>query len=254
MRPSPLRCISVKAARQQRKEPVRFTRSVSSHISGVISAKGATSSTAAADTSAATGPTSAAAAKRRSTSCTLLTSAGAAVALPPASRIRPATAASASLSLAARTTCAPAAATASAVAAPIPRLAPVTTVTRPASQCPDSVICGPGRICGARPICGPGPGKDDPTVELLVRVQAQFQVEIALGMATAGGARNTRHSPDLICGAADVVRRDQIAGYAISDDLAEAAAVEGDHRGAAGLRLGGGHAEGLIPSCRAQDH
>ena len=42
----------------------------------------------------------------------------------------------------------PRAATASAVAAPIPRLAPVTTATRPASQCP---VSGTGLRSGAQP-------------------------------------------------------------------------------------------------------
>src|SRR6202046_1572409 len=53
IRPSPFGRMALNAARQHRKEPVRLTRSVSSHICGVVSANGATSSTAAAHTSPA---------------------------------------------------------------------------------------------------------------------------------------------------------------------------------------------------------
>src|SRR6202042_1109389 len=243
IRPSPFGRMALNAARQHRKEPVRLTRSVSSQISGVVSPNGATSSTAAAHTSAATAPASAAAAKRRSTSAASLTSAGTGVAPPPASRMRAATAARASRSRAASTTRAPAAARASAVAAPMPLLAPVTTATRPASQCSRS----PGG-------CGPGAGTDDPSIELLMSVETPFQVEIAFGVAAAGRARDGGHPTDAVHGGPDVVGRDQEAGHTVHDHLAEPAAAESDHRGPAGLRLGGGHAEGLVPSCRTENH
>jgi hypothetical protein len=73
---------------------------------------------------------------------------------------------------------------AAAVAAPIPRLAPVTTASRPASH----VV----REAGGVPVGGRRPGS--PTshspVEPLVRVQAQFQVKPALGVLAAGQPRN----------------------------------------------------------------
>ena len=39
----------------------------------------------------------------------------------------------------------------------------------------------------------------------------------------------------------------------VGDHLAQPATLERDHRSPAGLRLGGGHAEGLVPFCRAQN-
>ena len=108
-----------------------MTARVSCQISVVVWANGAFLSTPAAQTSAAGGP---AVAKSRSTSPGLLTSVGTGVASPPTSRIRAATDSSVLRSRAAIATCAPVAAIASAVAAPIPRLAPVTTAMRPASH------------------------------------------------------------------------------------------------------------------------
>src|SRR6516225_9285619 len=58
-------------------------------------------------------------------------------------------------------------------------LTPVTTATRPASQCPRS---GTGLRSGGEP----GP----PPVQLLVRVQALLQVKVGLGMLAAGRARD----------------------------------------------------------------
>src|SRR5450755_266531 len=102
-----------------------------------------------------------------------------------------------------------------AVAAPIPRLAPVTTATRPASQC-----------FGSPTDCHPGTRTDDPAVELLMGVQTPFQVEMALGMAAACRARDFGRPPDAIHGRRDVIGRGQEAGHAIGDHLAEPTAPE----------------------------
>src|SRR5580704_1910196 len=242
IRPSPAARIAVNAARQQRNEPVRLTPSVSSQMSHVVSANGAVVSTAAAQTRAARPPACAAAANSSSTSPGLLTSVGTDMAWPPATRIPSATPARASRSRAASRTWAPAPARAAAVAAPIPRLAPVTTATRPASQCPVSLTTR----CSGRP-------GDDSAVELLVSIQTPFQVEMTFGMLTAGRTRDLARSPDTICRRADVVRRDQEAGHAVHDYPAEPAAIERDDRSPARLGIGGGHAEGLVPPGRA-DH
>ncbi len=69
----------------------------------------------------------------------------------------------------------------SAVAAPIPRLAPVTTATRPASQCTGSP---------------PAIGTSHLPVEPLVSVQAHVQVEVPLGVVAAGRPRNPGRPPD----------------------------------------------------------
>src|SRR5580658_5305572 len=125
----------------------------------------------------------------------------------------------------------------------MPLLAPVTTATRPASQCSRSPAG-----------CGPGAGTDDPSVELLMSVKTPFQVKMAFGVAAAGRARYAGHPPDAVRGGPDVVGRDQEAGHAIRDYLAESATAESDHWGPAGLRLGGRHAEGFVPSCRTDNN
>src|SRR6266542_5763996 len=129
---------------------------------------------------------------------------------------------------------------ASAVAAPIPRLAPVTTATRPASQCPWSPTdCYPFARIG------------DSLVEPLVSVQTPFQVEMAFGMAAALRARDVGCPPDGAGGCLDVVGRDQEASHVIHDHLTECTALERDDGSPARLRLGGGHPEGFVPLCRA---
>jgi hypothetical protein len=76
---------------------------------------------------------------------------------------------------------------AAAAAAPIPRLAPVTTASRPASH----LAGGTGGVClGKR--CTGSPTSHSP-VETLVRVQAQFQVKLARGVLAAGRPRNPGH-------------------------------------------------------------
>jgi hypothetical protein len=71
---------------------------------------------------------------------------------------------------------------AAAVAAPIPRLAPVTTASRPASH-----------LSGETAEVPPGTGNTNSPVKTLVCVQAQFQVELALGVLAAGWPRNPGH-------------------------------------------------------------
>src|SRR6266542_3137809 len=83
---------------------------------------------------------------------------------------------------------------AAAVAAPIPRLAPVTTATRPPSQCTGSPI-----------VCRPGSGTNHLPVEPLVSVQALFQVEMTFGMVAAIRTRNPGRPPDRLRGSLDVI-------------------------------------------------
>src|ERR1700722_6555559 len=241
IRPPPAAHMAVNAARQHRNEPVRLIPIVSSQMPSVVSPKGADVSTAAAQTRAVTPPLRAAVANSRSTSSILLTSVGTGVASPPADWMARATPARASRSRAARTTCAPAPARAWAVAAPIPRLAPVTTATRPVSQCPGSVMG-----------CVPVRPADDAPVELLVSIQAPFQVEMLFGVLPAGRAGDLRRLPHAVGGRRDVVRRDQEAGHAVHDDLGEPTAPERDDGSAARLSVGGRHAERLVPPGRAE--
>src|ERR1700689_3740417 len=119
-----------------------------------------------------------------------------------------------------------------AVAAPIPRLAPVTSAMRPASQCPGSPAGG-----------GPGIAAADSPVELLVSIQAPFQVEMRFGMVAACCPGYPFRVPDAICGGVDVVRRDQEASHAVHDYLGQPAAPESDDGRPACLRVGRGHAE-----------
>src|ERR1700683_558860 len=128
------------------------------------------------------------------------------------------------------------------VAAPIPRLAPVTIATRPASQCP-----------GSPADWRPGIRPDDSPVELLVSIQAPFQVEVLFGMVAAGRARYLGCPSDAVRGRLDVVGRDQEAGLAIHDNLAKSAPLERDDRSPARLGISGGHAKGLVPPGRAEN-
>ena len=73
---------------------------------------------------------------------------------------------------------------AAAVAAPIPRLAPVTTATRPASH-----LAGGDRRVPLCARCTSSPANQT-LVETLVFVQAQFQVKLVFGVLTAGRPRN----------------------------------------------------------------
>src|SRR6266702_1338150 len=97
-----------------------------------------------------------------------------------------------------------------AVAAPIPRLAPVTTATRPASQC-----------TGSPPVIRTG----QLPVEPFVRVQAQGQVQMLLGVVAAGRPRNPGRPRDGPDGGFDVIGRYQETGHAVRDHLAEAPAA-----------------------------
>src|SRR6266481_8190839 len=116
---------------------------------------------------------------------------------------------------------------AAAVAAPIPRLAPVTTATRPPSQCTASPM-----------VCRPRAGTNHLPVELLVSVQAPFQVEMVLGMVAAGRTRNPGRPPDGLRGGLDVIGRHQETGHAVRDHLTEGPAVERHDGSPARLRLG----------------
>ena len=76
---------------------------------------------------------------------------------------------------------------ATAVAAPIPRLAPVTTASRPASHpVRETGAVFPGNRCTGSPT-------SHAPVKTLVRVQAQFQVKLLLGVIAAGRSRNPGH-------------------------------------------------------------
>src|SRR5215469_15028215 len=248
MRPSPAGTMAVKAARQHRKVPVRLIPSVSCHIFDVVSTNGARVSTAAAQTSTLNWPTPATSANRRSTAASSLTSVGTGVAWPPASLIRPATPSRACRSRAASTTWAPAAATAAAVAAPIPRLAPVTTASRPASH-----LAGEA---GGVPVGGrrPGSATCHSPVQPLVRVQAQLQVKPALCVLAAGQPRNPGRLCHRLGRGPDVVGPHQETSHAVHDHLTESAAPERDNGGPARLRLGRGEPEGLVPAGGTQHH
>src|SRR5207253_902750 len=121
---------------------------------------------------------------------------------------------------------------ASAVAAPIPRLAPVTTATRPASQCTGSP---------------PAIRTNHLPVEPLVSVQAASQVEMPLGVVAAGRTRNPGRPPDGIDRGLDVIGRYQETSHAVRDHLGECPAPERHDGSPARLRLGGVHPEGLVP-------
>src|SRR5215831_18559450 len=248
IRPSPAGTIAVKAARQHRNVPVRLTPSVWCHVSDVVSANGAGVSIPAAQTSAPGWPTPVTSANRRSTETWWLTSVGTGVAWPPASLIRPATSSRARPSRAASTTWAPAAAIAAPVAAPIPRLAPVTTASRPASHLAGAAgeVPAGGRRTGS-PI-------GQPPVKPLVCVQAQFQVEPALGVLAAGRPRDPGRLRHRLGGGPDVIGPHQETSDAVHDHLTESAAPERDNGSPARLRLGGGHPEGLIPAGGIQHH
>src|SRR5512132_1252085 len=125
---------------------------------------------------------------------------------------------------------------ASAVAAPIPRLAPVTTATRPESQCLDSTMDR-----------GPGTSADDSPVEPFMSLEAPPEIQPAFGMRAAFRTRQSRRPLDGIGCGVDVVGSDEGPGPLVHYDFAECAAIEGDDRCPARLRLSGDHAERLVP-------
>src|SRR5215831_19232238 len=112
---------------------------------------------------------------------------------------------------------------AAAVAAPIPRLAPVTTASRPASHLAGETAGVPP---GSR--CITSPTSHSP-VEALVCVQAQFQVKLAHGVLAAGHPRNTGRLRHRAGGGLDIIGRHQETGYAIHDHLTQPAAPERHH-------------------------
>src|SRR5690242_6679547 len=100
---------------------------------------------------------------------------------------------------------------AAAVAAPIPRLAPVTTASRPASQ-----------LAGETAEVAPGKRRttsltSHPPVEALVRVQAQSQVKLALGVLAASRPRNPGRLRRRLGGGQDVIGLHQETSDAIHD-------------------------------------
>src|ERR1700730_382448 len=130
MRPPPLRRIRGQAARAQRKAPFRLTASTRSHCASVKSSIAPRSSTPALSTSTPGGPRRASrASKKRCTAAASETSQRAQNASAPGGGAgSPRDAHSASL--------APAAWSSAAMARPMPRDAPVTTQTLPASGAP----------------------------------------------------------------------------------------------------------------------
>src|SRR5256884_3541658 len=220
IRPAPARRIGPKAARQQRKVPVRLIRSVSSQVCGVVASMAALCRTAAAQTNAVGAPTRAAMAKRRSTSPLSPTSAVAIVAAPPFLWIVSLTASSCDSVRAARTTWAPARAIASAVARPMPRPAPVTIATLP---CSHPVASGRAVHLHAR---------SQRPVKAFVGREARLETQVGDGMLATLHAPDTADRLKGVCRAGDVVRWSEEASLAVDDDFRQATAAVSDHRGA----------------------
>src|SRR2546423_1724678 len=245
IRPPPARRIGPKAARQQRKVPVRLIRSVSSQACGVVASMAALCRTAAAQTNAVGVPTRAAMAKRRSTSPLSPTSTVAIVAAPPFLWIVSLTASSCDSVRAARTTWAPARAIASAVARPMPRPAPVTIATLPCSHPVAS-----GRAVHLAVHLHP---RSQRPVKAFVGHNARLETQVGDGMLP------TLHAPDAAdrlecpCRTGDVVRWSEEASLAVDDDFRQRTAAVGNHRGAGGLRFGCHHAKRLLPLRRTED-
>src|SRR6266508_3222965 len=103
---------------------------------------------------------------------------------------------------------------ASAVAAPIPRLAPVTTANRPASQCLDSATSS-----------GRGARANDSPVQLFVSVETPLEIQAAFGVGTALRARQLARPPEGVGCGLDVVGSDEEACPFVDDHLAECAAL-----------------------------
>src|SRR5207248_5394405 len=241
IRPPPARRIGPKAARQQRKVPVRLIRSVSSQVCGVVASMAALCRTAAAQTNAVGVPTRAAMAKRRSTSPLSPTSTVAIVAAPPFLWIVSLTASSCDSVRAARTTWAPAWAIASAVARPMPRPAPVTIATLP---CNHPVPSGTAVHLHAR---------SQRPVKAFVGHKARLETQVDDGMLPTLSARDAADRFQRPCCAGDVVRWCEEASLAVDDAVRQRAAAVGDHRGAGGLRLGCDHAKRFLPLRRTKD-
>src|SRR2546425_1589052 len=206
IRPPPALRIGPKAARQQRKVPVRLMRSVSSQTCGVVASIAALCRTAAAQTNAVGIPTRAAMAKSRSTSPLSPTSAVAIVAVPPFLWIVSLTASSCVWVRAARTTWAPARATASAVARPMPRLAPVTIATLPCNQ--------PGASGRAVHLST----SSQRLVKAFVRPKGRVEIQIRDGMLPTIPTLDAADFRERVGGARDVVSRDEETSLIIDDD------------------------------------
>jgi len=100
---------------------------------------------------------------------------------------------------------------------------------------------------------GSGTAAGDSPVEMLMSIQAPFQVQMHFGMPAAGRARDLGRFPDAVRGSLDIIRLDQEAGHAILDYLAEPTAPERDDWSPARVGVSGSHAEGLVPFRRADN-
>src|SRR5438067_1946294 len=241
IRPPPARRIGPKAARQQRKVPVRLIRSVSSQACGVVASMAALCRTAAAQTNAVGVPARAAMAQSRSTSPLSPMSTFAIVAAPPFLWIVSLTASSCDWVRAASTTWAPARAIASAVARPIPRPAPVTIATLP---CSHPVASGRAVHLHAR---------SQRPVKAFVGHKARLETQVGGRMLATLHALDAANRLERPCRAGDVVRWNEEASLAVDDDVRQRTAAVGNHRGAGGLRLGCHHAKRLLPLRRTED-
>ncbi len=86
-----------------------------------------------------------------------------------------------------------------------------------------------------------------------MRVEAQPQIEIALGMLAASRARQLGRPRDRVGRRVDVAGRNQEARLPVEDHFLERAAPEGHDGCPARLRLGGDHPERLFPPGRAEN-
>src|SRR6266496_4242560 len=137
IRPPPCLTICRAAAWQQRKTPVRLTRSTRCHWASGCSRNGAECAIPALANITSSRPNAATTASTKACTCPASpTSTRTAMAWPPPSRISRATAAAASCWTSPSATRAPSAAKASPVARPIPSAPPVSAVTRPCKRIP----------------------------------------------------------------------------------------------------------------------
>lgn len=134
IRPPPRAIMDGATARAQRNMEVRFVARMPSHSPSVISTARRCSTMPALFTRTSMGPSASSTARTVAAISSLpVTSRRQARAALPAWRMRAAVASAWSTVRAAQATAAPASPSATAIARPIPRLAPVTSVTRPAS-------------------------------------------------------------------------------------------------------------------------